>query len=168
MGLYFNFFVQFLIIFSIVNFSILTLPNLIIRTQEIINGLEIFCVSVFIVEYLFRIYAAKSKVRFFFSFCVLINENLRIDFWLLRKLLLSIIVLLFWIRSIAQTATVISEIRTDFGIENLDLRFRPVIYFISKSRMRREAFLGHTTNKTSKIFGYLRYNDYEKKNYTGF
>ena len=86
----------------------------------------------------------------------------------MRKFLLSIIVLLFWNRSIAQTAPVIAEIRTDFGIENLDLRLRPVIYFISKSRMRREAFLGYTINKTTKLFSYLRYNDYEKKLYTGF
>jgi hypothetical protein len=76
--------------------------------------------------------------------------------------------LLFWNRSIAQTVPVIAEIRTDFGIENLDLRFRPVFYFISKSRMRREAFLGYTINKTTKLFSYLRYNDYEKKLYTGF
>lgn len=86
----------------------------------------------------------------------------------MRKFLLTIILLLFWNRSIAQTVPVIAEIRTDFGIENLDLRFRPVFYFISKSRMRREAFLGYTINKTTKLFSYLRYNDYEKKLYTGF
>ena len=34
--------------------------------------------------------------------------------------------------------------------------------------MRREAFLGYTFNKTTKLFSYLRYNDYEKKLYTGF
>ena len=86
----------------------------------------------------------------------------------MRKFLLSTIVLLFWNRSVAQTAPVIAEIRTDFGIENLDLRFRPVIYFVSKRRMRREAYLGYTINRTSKIFAHLRYNDYEKKLYTGF
>ncbi len=75
---------------------------------------------------------------------------------------------MFWTQSIAQTDPVITEIRTDFGIENLDLRFRPIFYFISKSRMRREAFLGYTINKTTKLFSYLRYNDYEKKLYTGF
>lgn len=82
MGLYFNFFIQFLIIVSIVNFSILTLPNLSIKTQEIINGLEIFCVSVFTVEYLLRIYAASSRVKFFFSFFGLIDLIAILPFYL--------------------------------------------------------------------------------------
>ncbi len=74
----------------------------------------------------------------------------------------------FWNNSIAQTDPVIVELRTDFGIENLDLRFRPIFYFISKKRMRREVFLGYTINKTTKLFSYSRYNDYENKFYTGF
>ena len=82
MGLYFNFFIQFLIFVSIVNFSILTLPNLSIKTQEIINGLEIFCVSVFTVEYLLRIYSASSRVKFFFSFFGLIDLIAILPFYL--------------------------------------------------------------------------------------
>ena len=81
-GLYFNFFIQFLIFVSIVNFSILTLPNLSIKTQEIINGLEIFCVSVFTVEYLLRIYSASSRVKFFFSFFGLIDLIAILPFYL--------------------------------------------------------------------------------------
>lgn len=34
--------------------------------------------------------------------------------------------------------------------------------------MRREVFLGYTFNKTTKLFSYFRYNDYEKKLYSGF
>jgi len=86
----------------------------------------------------------------------------------LTKRLVKIILLLFWYQSIAQTDPIITEIRSDFGIENLDLRFRPVFYFISKSKMRREAFLGYTINKTTKLFSYFRYNDYESKLYSGF
>tara|TARA_B100000579_G_C22813622_1_gene846599 strand:+ start:475 stop:1062 length:588 start_codon:yes stop_codon:yes gene_type:complete len=86
----------------------------------------------------------------------------------LRKFSLTIIILFFWNNSIAQTDPVIVELRTDFGIENLDLRFRPIFYFISKKRMRREVFLGYTINKTTKLFSYSRYNDYENKFYTGF
>lgn len=81
-GLYFNFFIQFLIIVSIVNFTILTLPNLSIKTQEIINGLEVFCVTVFTIEYLLRIYAAKSRVRFFFSFFGLVDLIAILPFYL--------------------------------------------------------------------------------------
>ena len=86
----------------------------------------------------------------------------------MRKFSLTIIILFFWNNSIAQTDPVIVELRTDFGIENLDLRFRPIFYFISKKRMRREVFLGYTINKTTKLFSYSRYNDYENKFYTGF
>lgn len=82
MGLYFNFFIQFLIFVSIVNFSILTLPNLSIKNQEIINRLEIFCVSVFTVEYLLRIYSASSRVKFFFSFFGLIDLIAILPFYL--------------------------------------------------------------------------------------
>jgi voltage-gated potassium channel len=82
MGLYFNFFIQFLIIVSIVNFTILTLPNLSTKTQEIINDLEVFCVAVFTIEYLVRIYAAKSRVRFFFSFFGLVDLIAILPFYL--------------------------------------------------------------------------------------
>lgn len=82
MGLYFNFFIQFLIIVSIVNFTILTLPNLSTKTQKIINGLEVFCVAVFTIEYLLRIYAAKSRVRFFFSFFGLVDLIAILPFYL--------------------------------------------------------------------------------------
>ena len=82
MGLYFNFFIQFLIIVSIVNFTILTLPNLSTKTQEIINGLEVFCVAVFTIEYLLRIYATKSRVRFFFSFFGLVDLIAILPFYL--------------------------------------------------------------------------------------
>lgn len=81
-GLCFNFFIQFLIIVSIVNFTILTLPNLSTKTQEIINGLEVFCVAVFTIEYLLRIYAAKSRVRFFFSFFGLVDLIAILPFYL--------------------------------------------------------------------------------------
>lgn len=63
---------------------------------------------------------------------------------------------------------VITEFRTNFGVKNLDLRFRPIFYLMSKNRMRREAFLGYSLNKTTKLFSYLRYNDYEKNLFMGF
>ena len=82
MGLYFNFFIQFLIVLSIVNFSILTLPNLSIKSLEIINGLEVFCVAVFTIEYLLRLYASEFRVKFFFSFFGLIDLIAILPFYL--------------------------------------------------------------------------------------
>ena len=82
MGLYFNFFIQFLIVLSLINFSILTLPNLSIKSLEIINGLEVFCVAVFTIEYLLRLYASEFRVKFFFSFFGLIDLIAILPFYL--------------------------------------------------------------------------------------
>lgn len=82
LGLYFNFFIQFLILVSIVSFSILTLPNLSQKTQEIINGLEIFCVAIFTLEYLLRLYATKPRLKFVFSFFGLIDLIAILPFYL--------------------------------------------------------------------------------------
>ena len=82
LGLYFNFFIQFLIIVSVINFSILTLPNLSVKTQKILNSIEIFSVSIFTVEYLLRFYSAKSRIKFFFSFFGLIDLIAILPFYL--------------------------------------------------------------------------------------
>ena len=82
MGLYFNFFILFLIVLSLINFSILTLPNLSIKSLEIINGLEVFCVAVFTIEYLLRLYASEFRVKFFFSFFGLIDLIAILPFYL--------------------------------------------------------------------------------------
>jgi voltage-gated potassium channel len=60
----------------------MTLPNLSIRTQEIINGLEKFCVTVFTVEYLLRLFASESRLKFFFSFFGLIDLIAILPFYL--------------------------------------------------------------------------------------
>lgn len=82
LGLYFSFFIQFLIIISIINFSILTLPNLSVKSQEILNSVEFFCVSIFTIEYLLRFYSSRSRVKFFFSFFGMIDLIAILPFYL--------------------------------------------------------------------------------------
>ena len=82
LGLYFSFFIQFLIIISIINFSILTLPNLSVKSQEILNSVELFCVSIFTIEYLLRLYSARSRFKFFFSFFGMIDLIAILPFYL--------------------------------------------------------------------------------------
>ena len=82
MGLYFNLFIQFLIILSVVNFSIQTLPNLSDRTEKIMNDIEIFCVAIFTIEYLLRLYASKPRMKFFFSFFGLVDLIAILPFYL--------------------------------------------------------------------------------------
>jgi voltage-gated potassium channel len=64
----FAFFIQFLIVLSVITFSLETLPDLKPQTKTILNSIEIFCVVVFTFEYLARVYVADRKLKFVFSF----------------------------------------------------------------------------------------------------
>ncbi|WP_370391847.1 ion transporter [uncultured Winogradskyella sp.] len=78
----FDFFIQFLIVLSVITFSIETLPKLNPNTRAILNGIEIFCVIVFTLEYLARIYIADKKLKFIFSFFGLIDLLAILPFYL--------------------------------------------------------------------------------------
>ena len=79
---WFAFFIQALILVSIVTFSVETLPNLKPETRTILRVIEIFCVVVFTIEYILRIYVADSKPRFIFSFFGLIDLLAILPFYL--------------------------------------------------------------------------------------
>lgn len=74
--------VQFLIIVSLVTFSIDTLPDLSPATSEILRYFEIFTVAVFTVEYFLRVYVSDSKPAFIFSFYGLIDLLAILPFYL--------------------------------------------------------------------------------------
>jgi voltage-gated potassium channel len=78
----FDFFIQFLIVLSVITFSIETLPKLEPGTRTILNGIEIFCVIVFTLEYLARIYIADKKLKFIFSFFGIIDLLAILPFYL--------------------------------------------------------------------------------------
>ena len=75
--------------------------------------------------------------------------------------------LFFSILGFSQTVPIITEFRLKFANEKIDFRYRPIFYFQNNTNMRRELFLGYTFNKNTKLFSYTRYNDYQKKLYTG-
>ena len=79
---YFAFFIQALILVSIVTFSVETIPNLKPQTITILNIIEVFSVSMFTLEYLLRIYVADSKPRFIFSFFGIIDFLAILPFYL--------------------------------------------------------------------------------------
>ncbi len=60
--------IQFLIIISLITFSIDTLPNLSVATKKILRTIEIVTVIIFTFEYLTRIFVADNKLKFVFSF----------------------------------------------------------------------------------------------------
>ena len=66
-------FIQLLILVSIVNFSVQTLPNLSVRLIKILNIVELFSVLIFSLEYLLRLFTSPKPFRFFFSFFGLID-----------------------------------------------------------------------------------------------
>lgn len=79
---YFAFFIQALILLSIVTFSIETIPNLKPQTKTILQSIELFSVIIFSLEYLLRIYVADSKPKFIFSFFGIIDFLAILPFYL--------------------------------------------------------------------------------------
>ncbi len=79
---YFAFFIQGLILLSIITFSIETLPDLKPQTKSILNSIELFSVIIFSLEYILRIYVADSKPKFIFSFFGIIDLLAILPFYL--------------------------------------------------------------------------------------
>lgn len=78
----FAYFIQFLIIVSVITFSIETLPNLKPQTRVVLNAIEVFSVLVFTLEYVVRIYVADKKLKFVFSFFGLVDFLAILPFYL--------------------------------------------------------------------------------------
>ena len=78
----FAIFIQFLIILSVITFSIETLPHLHPQTRFVLNSIELFCVLIFTLEYFARIYVADKKLKFVFSFFGLIDFFAILPFYL--------------------------------------------------------------------------------------
>lgn len=81
-GRIFDLIIQFLIIVSIISFSIETLPNLSENTRLLLWYLEVFTVSVFTIEYLLRLIVADRKLKFIFSFYGIIDLMAILPFYI--------------------------------------------------------------------------------------
>jgi voltage-gated potassium channel len=79
---YFAFFIQALILVSVITFSIETIPNLKPQTRFILQSVEWFSVVVFTIEYFLRVYVADRKPRFVFSFFGIIDLLAILPFYL--------------------------------------------------------------------------------------
>ncbi|MDF4221363.1 ion transporter [Maribacter sp. M208] len=78
----FAYFIQALIFISIISFSYETIPDLDTSTRKILRIIEVFCVLVFSIEYLLRIYVADHKLKFVFSFYGIIDLLAILPFYL--------------------------------------------------------------------------------------
>lgn len=72
-GQIFDISIQLLIIFSLIIYSIGTLPNLPNHWVKIINITDIFCYVIFTIEYFSRIYISKKPLKYIFSFYGIID-----------------------------------------------------------------------------------------------
>lgn len=67
-GKIFDYFIQILILLSLIAFTIETLPNNSIYTIDVLNAFELICVIIFTIEYLLRIFVSKKPFTYIFSF----------------------------------------------------------------------------------------------------
>lgn len=81
-GIYFDYAIQVLILLSIIAFTIETIPDLETETKKMLHDFEIVCITIFSVEYLMRIYIAKHKLKFIFSFYGIIDLVAILPFYL--------------------------------------------------------------------------------------
>jgi voltage-gated potassium channel len=83
-GKAFDIFIQFLIVLSLISFSIETLPDLGESTKQFLTISETIIVVIFTVEYLIRLAVADRKLRFIFSFYGLIDLFAILPFYVAR------------------------------------------------------------------------------------
>ena len=81
-GLYFDYVIQLLIFLSILAFTIETLPNLNANTISFLYYFEVFCIVIFTIEYLLRLYISNKKLKFVFSFFGIIDLIAILPFYL--------------------------------------------------------------------------------------
>ena len=81
-GRVFAIFIQVLIVISIITFSVDTMPNISLSTKRLLGYIELFCVIVFTIEYVLRIYVARKKRKFIFSFFGIIDFLAILPFYL--------------------------------------------------------------------------------------
>lgn len=67
-GKHFDYFIQLIILLSLISFSLETLPNISEDLRLILEKFELVSVIIFSVEYLLRVIVAKKPLSYIFSF----------------------------------------------------------------------------------------------------
>lgn len=79
---YFQFFIQALIVLSIISFSFSTLPNITSVTRHYLGVFEVFSLIVFTIEYVVRFLSSKKKLKYILSFLGLVDLIAILPFYL--------------------------------------------------------------------------------------
>lgn len=66
-------FIQAVILLSLVDFALETLPHLSPTQRRLLEWFEVFSVAVFTVEYVVRVVGARSPVKYLLSFTALLT-----------------------------------------------------------------------------------------------
>lgn len=85
-GRAFDYFIQILILVSLVSFSIETLPDNSESTKETLRIINVICVSIFTIEYFLRIYVAKKPLKYIFSFYGIIDLIAILPFYIMTSI----------------------------------------------------------------------------------
>lgn len=81
-GKIFDYFIQTLIMLSLISFSVETLPSNSSHTILFLEYFEIFCIVIFSIEYLLRIYVSNKPFAYIFSFYGIIDLLAILPFYL--------------------------------------------------------------------------------------
>ncbi|MBP1839369.1 ion transporter [Formosa algae] len=81
-GKLFDYLIQVLILLSLIAFSVETLPNISTIVKFYLDLFETFCVVIFSIEYLIRVYVAKKPLKYIFSFYGIIDLLAILPFYL--------------------------------------------------------------------------------------
>ncbi|MBW7867112.1 MAG: ion transporter [Brumimicrobium sp.] len=72
-GRFFDLFIEFLILLSLAGYAIETIPDIPLQLRKILQGIETFTISIFLIEYILRIYVAEKPLKYIFSFYGIID-----------------------------------------------------------------------------------------------
>ncbi|MDM9630468.1 ion transporter [Robiginitalea aurantiaca] len=81
-GRIFDNIIQGLIMLSLIGFAVETLPDLSDQARHFLYNFELFCVVVFTIEYVLRIYVAKKPLKYIFSFYGIVDLLAILPFYL--------------------------------------------------------------------------------------
>ena len=85
-GKYFDYFIQLIIILSLISFSLETLPNISEEFRLVLEKFEFVSIIIFSIEYLLRVLVTKKPLRYIFSFYGIIDVLAILPFYLNRFL----------------------------------------------------------------------------------
>ena len=134
-GKIFDYSVQILILISIVSLTLETLPNLEPETYKLLYAIDLFCISLFTIEYLLRVLVAENKIKYVTSFYGVIDLLAILPFILPTKVDLRIlrsfrVLRVFRAQHLTRYSRALTKFRIAFGLIKEEIVLFLIITFI--------------------------------------